>query len=68
MSKQDASMIVKGYADLLGSMVGAGVEPSDESLYAVYKGLLGVSDGLNEESADCAPLTPHRIASAESDD
>lgn len=68
MSKHDASMIVKGYADLLGSMVGAGVEPSDEALYVVYKGLLRAFDGLNEESADCAPLTPHRIASAESCD
>ena len=68
MSKHDASTIVKGYADLIGTLVGTGMEVSDESLYAVYKGLLGVADGLNEESADCAPLTPHRIASAESDD
>lgn len=68
MSKHDASTIVKGYADLLGSMVGTGIEPSDEALYVVYKGLLRVSDGLNEESDCCAPLTPLRIASSESCD
>jgi len=60
--------MIKGYADLIATMSHTGAEVTDEALYVVWNGLSDIAIELNSESADCAPLTPHRIASAESDD
>ena len=63
MSKQDAAVMIKGYADLIATMAHSGAEVTDEALYVVWNGLSDIAIGLSSESADCAPLTPRRTAS-----